>query len=161
MPLKYRNIFEFPPRWLFGRCPRRGVLLAGAIVPIIAVVVVDVAVAAAVVVVVLALSDRGPLVKHQMGTVITVRSTVLRVRVIGVSVRGSRSRRGRYVDPFLLPLPHRSIEDRGRSVPSRGPAESGPNTLHEIAAGSTVATPIRVWIKKGNEIIEFCFFFFG
>ncbi|KAJ1428692.1 keratin, type II cytoskeletal cochleal-like [Sesbania bispinosa] len=61
-----------------------------------------------------------------MRTVITVRSVI--VIVICVGIRGSS--RGRNVDPFLLPLPHRSSEHRGRSVTGRGPPKSGPNSLH-------------------------------
>lgn len=66
---------------------------------------------------VVALSDRGPLVEEKMRGVGRMSVVVI---VIGVGIRGSR--RGCYVDPFLLPLPHRSSEHRGRSIPSRGPS---------------------------------------
>lgn len=69
------------------------------------------------------MGERGPLVEEKMrgmGSVV--------VMIIGVGIRGSR--RGGHVDPFLLPLPHRSSEHRGRSVPGRGPPQPGPNSLH-------------------------------
>lgn len=66
--MKYRNIFKFPPRWFF-RWFRR--ILGG--------------VGVSVIVVVLALSDRGPLEKEEMGTVITVRGMS-----VVVGIRGSR-----------------------------------------------------------------------
>lgn len=85
----------------------------------------------------MALGDWGPLVKQEMGAVITVSRAVAvavlavnLMRVIVAVVRGSTSR-WRYVDPLLLPLPHRPIEHRSRSVPSRGPPESGPHPLHD------------------------------
>lgn len=155
MSMKYRNIFEFPPRWLFRCRPNRCLILAGATVHII---VVGISAAVVAVVLVLALGNRGPFVKHKTRTVITVRSTVLRVRVIVVRVRSSRSR-GRYADPFLLPLPHRPREHRGRSVPSGGPSESGPNALHESTADlrwrlRSALGSKRVWIIE-------IFFLFG
>lgn len=67
---------------------------------------------------VVALGDRGPLVEEKMMRGVGRMRVV--VIVIGVGIRGSR--RGCYVDPLLLPLPHRSSEHRGRSIPSRGPS---------------------------------------
>lgn len=114
--MNYRNIFEFPPGRFFGGFRRRllGVVGVGGV---------------------LALGDRGPLVKKKMRTVITVRSRVI---VIGVGIRGSGRGRGRrrYVDPLLLPLPHWSGEHCRRSVPGRGPSESGPNSLHDQISAS-------------------------
>ncbi|PQP91997.1 hypothetical protein Pyn_23444 [Prunus yedoensis var. nudiflora] len=99
---------------------------------------------------VLALGNWGPLVKQEMRAVITVRGTVVAVnlmRVMGgrTSVVGVRG--WCYVDPLLLPLPHRPSEHRGWSVPGRGPPESGPNSLH-LADGS----PILRWRLGGRPI---------
>ena len=109
--MEYRNIFEFPARRLFRRIRRsrrrRSILGGGVGVSVSVVGIVGV----------LALGDGGPLVKEEMGTVITVRMVTVSVIVGAVGIGGSRG--GGNVDPFLLPLPHRSSEHRGRSVPGR------------------------------------------
>lgn len=132
----YRNVSDFTTRrFLRGSCH---VTLVPPINVSIAVIVVVV-----VVIGVLALSDWGPLVKQEMRTVITVTTRTVGgggggatmivnlMRMIVVVVVVVLSRRS-YMDPLLLPLPDRPSEHRGRSVPSRGPSESGPNSLHQL-----------------------------
>jgi hypothetical protein len=133
----YRNVFEFTPR-LFLRCAFHVTLVP--INVIVAVIVVVVAV--------LALSDWGPLEKQEMGTVITVTCTVAVVVVVVLVVNLMRvivvvvSRRS-YVDPLLPPLSHRSSEHRCRSVPSRGPSESGPNSFHDSLLSESPSDPSK------------------
>lgn len=78
-----------------------------------------------------------------MRAVIPVIITVsLRVMVGGT--------RWRDVDPFLLPLPHWTREDGGRSVASRGPAEPGPNALHS-------SNRRRISDVSADRLIGLCF----
>lgn len=101
------------------------------------------------------MGERGPLVEEKMrgmGSVV--------VMIIGVGIRGSR-RRG-HVDPFLLPLPDRSSEHRGRSVAGRGPPKPGPNSLHLYLSQisdlppptPTTPTPGSFFLKKKNYLFR-------
>ena len=138
----YRNVSDFTTRWfLQGSChvtlvpPINGIVAVAIVVVIVVVVVIGV----------LALSDWGPLVKQEMRTVITVTTrtvgggghggatmivNLMRMIVVVVAVVVVVLSRRSYMDPLLLPLPNRPSEHSGRSVPSRGPSESGPNSFH-------------------------------
>lgn len=82
--------------------------------------------------------------------IITTSSLRVMMIVIVIVIGGGR----RYVDPFLLPLSDRAGEHGGRSVTSRGPAESGPNSLH---CGRSVGTLVDVCIlcRSDCEIISY------
>lgn len=102
------------------------------------------------------MGDWSPLEKQEMRTVITVRGAIEAVNLVRVRVIAVRG--WCYVDPLLLPLPHRPIEHRGWSVPGRGSTRSGPNSLH----GSPIplrwrfaGRPIRGKIKKKNFALIF------
>lgn len=62
-------------------------------------------------------------------TVNVTAAIVILIRVIAI-VGGAVAVRRRNMDPSLFPLPHGTAEHRGRTVPGRRPAESGPNSLH-------------------------------